>query len=198
MTATTMHGPAIQQGTVPVHPERTEDPGTVLWRFGAGHGSTGPGWQDALDDAFAPLTSSAVVTCVTALPGAARVTLAPDLAWADHAAAVRDAAQRAATACAAGGPSDPEARRAALESAAREALETTVGPYAAGHGGGIDLLGVGPDTVTVRLTGTCHGCPAAALTVHARLESMIRRRAPWLDRVEVDGARPGLGFDRTA
>lgn len=198
MTAPATHDPAVGHGAVPVHPERTADPGTVLWRFGAGHGSAGPGWQDALDRAFAPLVSRTVVTDVTALSGAVRVTLAPGLAWAGHAAAVRDAAQRAALACAAGPPSDPEARRAALEDAAREVITSAVGPYAAGHGGGVDLLGVGPDTVTVRLTGTCHGCPAAALTVHARLEGLIRRRAPWLDRVEVDGAQPSRWLDRTA
>ena len=198
MTAPATHPAAVEHGAVPVHPERTAEPGTVLWRFGAGHGGAGPGWQGALDDAFAPLTASAVVTDVTALAGAVRVTLAPGLAWADHAAAVRDAAQRAALACAAGAPPDPEARREALERAARDALETAVGPYAAGHGGGIDLLHVGSDTVTVRLTGTCHGCPAAALTVHARLEGLIRRRAPWLDRVEVDGAQPNRWLDRTA
>ncbi len=198
MTDPTAHGSTVRHGAVPVHPERTADPETVLWRFGAGHGSAGPGWQDALDDAFAPLVSGALVTDVTALAGAVRVTLACDLAWGDHAAAVRSAAQRAALACAAGAPSDPETRREALESAAREALDTTVGPYAAGHGGGIDLLGVGPDTVTVRLTGTCHGCPAAALTVHARLEGLIRRRAPWLDHVEVEGAQPSRWLDRSA
>lgn len=190
--------PAVRYGAVPVHPERTADPDTVLWRFGAGHASAGPSWQDALDDAFAPLVSGALVTDVTALAGAVRVTLAPGLSWGDQAAAVRSAAQRAAVACATCPPSDPETRREALESAAREVLDTTVGPYAAGHGGGVDLLGVGPDTVTVRLTGTCHGCPAAALTVHARLEGLIRRRAPWLDHVEVEGAQPRRWLERTA
>lgn len=198
MTVPPTHRAAVEHGAVPVHPERTVDPRTVLWRFGAGHGSAGPGWQGALDDAFAALASSAVVTGVTGLPGAVRVTLAPGLDWADHAGAVRDAAQHAALSCATGVPPDPEVRREALEAVARQALDTTVGPYAAGHGGGIDLLHVGADTVTVRLTGTCHGCPAAALTVHARLEGLIRRRAPWLDRVEVDGAQPSRWLDRSA
>lgn len=197
MTAVTASDPATATA-VPVHPERTSDPGTVLWRFGAGDGCAGPAWQDAVDDAFSTLVGGGVVTAATAAPGAVQVTLAPELTWSEHGAAVRTAAQCAARACATGAPPDPGARRDALERAAHDALDTVVGPYAAGHGGRVDLLDVGPDTVRVRLTGACHGCPAAALTVHARLEGLIRRSAPWLDHVEVEGAQPSRWLDRTS
>jgi Fe-S cluster biogenesis protein NfuA len=192
MTAVAEPGTAV-----PVHPERTEDPRAVLWRFGAGHGGDGQGWQASVDRAFAALVASGVVAEAAARTGAVLVTLTPDRTWAEHAAAVRDAVQGAAASCGAT-PSDPDARRRRLEEAALAALETVVGPYAAGHGGGVHLLDVGPEVVRVRLTGACHGCPAAALTVHARLEGLIRRRAPWLDRVDVEGAQPSGWLERTA
>lgn len=189
--------PARRADRVPVHPERTADGRTVLWRFGAGHGSDGPAWQASLDEAFAGLLRDGIVAQVAARPGAALVTLAQGRTWAADAGTVRTAAQRAAGASAPE-PADPSARRRALEEATLEALDAVVGPYAAGHGGGVHLMDVEPDVVHVRLSGTCHGCPAAALTVHARLEGLIRRRAPWLDRVEVEGAQPSGWLDRSA
>jgi Fe-S cluster biogenesis protein NfuA len=33
------------------------------------------------------------------------------------------------------------------------------------------------DTVTVRMSGACHGCPAAESTLHDNLQRELRRRA---------------------
>ncbi|MBB4956529.1 Fe-S cluster biogenesis protein NfuA [Micromonospora polyrhachis] len=57
-------------------------------------------------------------------------------------------------------------------------LDGAVGQYARSHGGRIDLVDVRDGVVTVRLTGTCHGCPAAHLTLRHRLERDLRRWYP--------------------
>ena len=42
------------------------------------------------------------------------------------------------------------------------------------HGGDITLIGVERGVVTVSLTGACDGCPAAAMTLHRRIEDERR------------------------
>ncbi|MDO8107458.1 NifU family protein [Isoptericola sp. b441] len=175
--------------TEAVHPERTDDPTTLLWRFGQGLDGVAQDWDACVRAAFAPLVSAHVVGAVRAERDAVRVTLRPGHSWTTQARQVRTAAQRAA-ALLRRGAADADSRRRALEAAARDALDQVIGPYAAGHGGDVRLVDVGPDVVSVRLAGACHGCPAAALTVHARLEGLIRRRAPWLAAVEVVDAQP--------
>lgn len=70
-----------------------------------------------------------------------------------------------------------------LEARVRAALES-VGPYLAQHGGGVELVAVKPpDTVEVRLTGACQGCPAAGMTLHEGVEKAIREQAPEIVRV---------------
>ena len=44
------------------------------------------------------------------------------------------------------------------------------------HGGDITLIGVERGVVTVSLTGACDGCPAAAMTLHRRIEDELRAR----------------------
>ncbi|MDQ0834309.1 Fe-S cluster biogenesis protein NfuA [Streptomyces achromogenes] len=59
---------------------------------------------------------------------------------------------------------------AQLYRVAREVLAGEVGDFARSHGGSIELLDVRDGIVTVRLGGTCHGCPASWFTLHQRLE----------------------------
>jgi NFU1 iron-sulfur cluster scaffold homolog, mitochondrial len=58
-----------------------------------------------------------------------------------------------------------------------ELLAGPVGALAESHGGSIELVSVEGDTVNVRLTGACHGCPAAASTLHDNLQRELRRRS---------------------
>ncbi|MCV2393390.1 NifU family protein [Actinotalea sp. M2MS4P-6] len=184
-------------GPIAVHPERTTDEATLLWRFGAGGPPQGAAWTAAIEHALAPLQASGVVSTTVCRADAVAVTLTPGLPWIAHAAAVRGALQAAAEALA-GAPDDPGLRRELLADAARDAVDRVVGPYAAGHGGAVEIVEVTTEVVRLTLSGACHGCPAAALTVHARLEHLIRSRAPWLDHVEVAGLQPSLALARTA
>lgn len=54
-----------------------------------------------------------------------------------------------------------------------------VRPYMATHGGNVELVAVRPpDTVEIRLVGSCHGCPASSQTLTEGVEKAIRAHAP--------------------
>lgn len=65
-----------------------------------------------------------------------------------------------------------------LEARVRRALED-VRPFMESHGGGVELVAVKPpDTVELRLTGSCHGCPASSTTLTQGVEKAIREHCP--------------------
>ncbi len=54
-----------------------------------------------------------------------------------------------------------------------------VRPFMATHGGDVELVTVRPpDTVEVRLIGSCHGCPASSQTLTEGVEKSIRSHCP--------------------
>jgi nitrite reductase/ring-hydroxylating ferredoxin subunit/Fe-S cluster biogenesis protein NfuA len=54
-----------------------------------------------------------------------------------------------------------------------------VRPALAGHGGGVELVEIKPpDTVELRLIGSCHGCPASGQTLTEGVEKAIRAHCP--------------------
>ena len=70
-----------------------------------------------------------------------------------------------------------------LEVRVREALES-VAPMLAEHGGGVELISLQPpDTVEVRLTGSCQSCPSSGQTLSEGVERAIKQRAPEIVRV---------------
>ena len=58
-----------------------------------------------------------------------------------------------------------------------ELLTGPIGALAESHGGSIELVSVEGDNVNVRLSGACRGCPAAASTLHDRLQRDLRQRS---------------------
>jgi NFU1 iron-sulfur cluster scaffold homolog, mitochondrial len=66
---------------------------------------------------------------------------------------------------------------AGLAAIAAELLSGPIGALAASHGGSIELVSVDRDSVNVRLSGACHGCPAAASTLHDKLQRELRLRS---------------------
>ncbi len=67
---------------------------------------------------------------------------------------------------------------ASLETVAAELLTGSVGALAASHGGSIELVSVVGRHVTVRMSGACDGCPAAASTLRDVFERELRRVDP--------------------
>ncbi|MCW5942618.1 MAG: NifU family protein [Fimbriimonadaceae bacterium] len=65
----------------------------------------------------------------------------------------------------------------------REAMRE-VQAYARSHGGQIHLLGVSPEgDVTIRMTGTCSGCPLSDITLKVGIERQLRLLVPGVGRV---------------
>lgn len=77
-----------------------------------------------------------------------------------------------------------EAARESAEAAVERAL-TEIRPFAASHGGAIEVVRISDGVVEVRLDGTCDGCPSSAATLTHGVEAALRRH--WLSfrRLEV-------------
>ncbi len=77
----------------------------------------------------------------------------------------------------------PEATEEA-EAAVLAALET-VRPLVESHGGAIDVESVVDGVVTLRLKGTCDGCPSSSMTLTYGVEAALRDGWPNFRRMEV-------------
>lgn len=65
-----------------------------------------------------------------------------------------------------------------LEPRLKKALDA-VRPMLQGHGGDVELIGIKPpDTVEIRLVGSCHGCPASGQTLTEGIEKSIKEYCP--------------------
>src|SRR5262245_16348934 len=63
-----------------------------------------------------------------------------------------------------------------------------VRPYLGQHAGGVEYRGIDEHgVVRLRLEGTCHGCPASAVTVQSAIEGAIASAAPETTGVSVEG-----------
>jgi Fe-S cluster biogenesis protein NfuA len=66
-----------------------------------------------------------------------------------------------------------------------QAVIDEIRPQLQADGGDIELIDVTPEgIVRVRLQGACSGCPGAAMTLKAGVESLLRRRIPEVKSVE--------------
>jgi Fe-S cluster biogenesis protein NfuA len=62
----------------------------------------------------------------------------------------------------------------------------SVRPYLGSHGGNVELVEVDGDVVRVRLSGTCNGCAASAVTLKSAIEDAVRAAAPEIASVEAE------------
>ena len=81
------------------------------------------------------------------------------------------------------GEEDPEELASSLE----EALDE-IRPYLHSHGGEMEVLGVSGGVVSLRLMGSCDGCPSSTLTLTQGVEKILQERWPGFRRIEVEGA----------
>ena len=70
-----------------------------------------------------------------------------------------------------------------------EALDE-VRPYIESHGGGLDLLEVDGGIVHVRLSGSCQGCAASAMTLRRGVEEKLRERIAWFEEIVAHDPEP--------
>jgi Fe-S cluster biogenesis protein NfuA len=73
-----------------------------------------------------------------------------------------------------------------LESRVRMALDK-VRPALAGHGGGVELLGIEEGVIRLRLAGNCNGCPSSGETLRRLVETALDEAAPDRAGLEVIG-----------
>ncbi|MBU2730750.1 Rieske 2Fe-2S domain-containing protein [Acidithiobacillus caldus ATCC 51756] len=74
--------------------------------------------------------------------------------------------------------------KASLQERIESALDG-VRPSLEGHGGNVELVEVRPpDTVVLRLLGSCHGCPSSSLTLSEGVERAIREACPEIVHIE--------------
>ena len=62
-----------------------------------------------------------------------------------------------------------------------------VRPYLGSHAGGVQYLGVRDGVATLRLEGSCHGCPSSTVTVRLAIEGAVQDAAPEVSQVVVEG-----------
>jgi Fe-S cluster biogenesis protein NfuA len=70
-----------------------------------------------------------------------------------------------------------------VEKRVQKALEE-IRPQIQADGGNVELIAVEKQTVKVRLTGACAGCPMAAMTLKQGVEALIKERVPEIQKVE--------------
>jgi Fe-S cluster biogenesis protein NfuA/nitrite reductase/ring-hydroxylating ferredoxin subunit len=75
----------------------------------------------------------------------------------------------------------------------------SVRPLILTHGGNVELVKIEPpDTVAIRLTGTCDGCPSSELTMTEGIEKAIRQHCPEIVTIKkVSGRVPNADLGRT-
>ena len=59
-----------------------------------------------------------------------------------------------------------------------QAVLDRVRPFLQADGGDVELVEVDDNSASVRLTGTCAGCPSAPMTLHLGLEAALREEVP--------------------
>ena len=77
----------------------------------------------------------------------------------------------------------PVAEDAALKERV-EAVLDTLRPAIAMDGGAVELLDIKDQVATVRLVGSCAGCPMSMMTLKRGIEQLIKAAVPEIVRVE--------------
>ncbi len=68
-------------------------------------------------------------------------------------------------------------------------------PYIESHGGGLELLDVVGGVVHVRMSGSCNGCAASAMTLQRGVETKLRERIPWFEEIVAHEAEEDVEID---
>ena len=163
---------------VPLHPEVQADPDVVRWVL-TGRTDSFAGVARSPGGALEALVGDGVLVGLAGGVGWIETVLAPGRSWGDVAATVRSAVVEH-VACTVPG----ELTEDDLRDLAETVLERDVAPLAGAHGGRIRISSVAGHTVSVELSGACHGCPAARSTLQDRFQSALRQHDPRATVVE--------------
>ena len=164
---------------IPLHATATADPQQLRWVIAAdglppaGTVRQAPGRLGALLDSGV-IDEMVVRTALN--KGEVLITLSAGNSWRELGDDIREALSDALL-YPAGWRVDASDNTSQLAAIAAELLAGPIGSLAESHGGSIELVSVVGETVTVRMSGACHGCLAAGSTLHDKLQRELRRRA---------------------
>jgi NFU1 iron-sulfur cluster scaffold homolog, mitochondrial len=167
---------------IPIHATATADPQQLRWVIAAdrlppaGTVRRAPGRLGTLLDGGVIAEMVVRTALDRSDKGEVLITLGAGNSWRQLGDDVREALSDALL-NPAGWRVDASDNTAQLAAIAAELLAGPIGALAESHGGSIELVSVVGHNVTVRLSGACHGCPAAASTLHDQLQRELRRRA---------------------
>ena len=65
------------------------------------------------------------------------------------------------------------------------AVVERIRPFIQNDGGDIELVEVGANTATVRMSGNCVGCPSASMTLFMGLEQALKDEVPGFEELRV-------------
>ncbi|MEZ0366461.1 NifU family protein [Mycobacterium sp. pUA109] len=158
---------------IPMHAVATGDPQRLRWVIPAEH-LPAAGTVRRAPGRLGALLDGAVIEELVVGRAEVAITLGAGHSW-----RVRGDEVRAALGDALGTPAgwrvEASERAGDLARVAAQLLAGPIGALAASHGGSIELVAVDGDEVRVRMTGACHGCPAAGSTLYDRLQRDLRR-----------------------
>jgi Fe-S cluster biogenesis protein NfuA len=66
-----------------------------------------------------------------------------------------------------------------------EAVVERIRPFIQSDGGDIELVDVSGNNATVRMSGSCVGCPSASMTLYMGLEQALRDEIPGFEELVV-------------
>ena len=70
-----------------------------------------------------------------------------------------------------------------MEEQIKAIIDEKIRPALQADGGDIEFLGLEDKTVKVRLSGACHGCPSAAMTLQMGVARILKSELPDIEAV---------------
>jgi Fe-S cluster biogenesis protein NfuA len=159
---------------IPIHAIATTDPQQLRWVIGADR-LPPAGSVRRVPGRLGVLLDGGVIDEIIVRTTDVLITLSAGHRWRELGDDVREALNDALL-DPAGWRIDASDNTDQLAAIASELLAGPIGALAESHGGSIELVSVAGNTVTVRMLGACHGCPAAVSTLHDKLQRELRRR----------------------
>ncbi len=176
---------------VPIHPEAVpEDPQVLRWVIPPAVLAV-VGEPAGLPDPLAALVADGTVAGVAVEPTAVLVRLAAGRSWRTEGTRVRTALQAALAAPGEWCPATAQTPDEVLRFAVDQVLDGEVGDYIRSHGGQVSLRGIDDGVVRLAMSGACAHCPASGSTLTDRIETALRARCPWLERIEAESESAG-------